>query len=84
MTASVQIAGEPGNPIHAAASNPTIEGATRLRRRLSSIFQRLIRGRRLRSNARRVRTTGSSQLRICQSPRTQRCCRRACATTLEG
>ena len=29
-------------------------------------------------------TKGKSHQRICQSPRTHRCCRRACASTLDG
>jgi hypothetical protein len=82
--ARVQPSGEPGSQVHAEASNATSPGATRLRRRLSKIFQRLMSGSRLRSRPCRVGTTGSSHDRICQSPRTQRCWRRAWASTLEG
>jgi hypothetical protein len=38
----------------------------------------------LRFQPRRDGTNGKSQYRICQSPRVQRCCRRACVSTLEG
>ena len=41
-------------------------------------------GRRLRSSPPRDGTNGNSQSRICQSPRTQRCWRRAWASTLDG
>ena len=48
------------------------------------IFQRAIAGKRLRVSPRRDGTSGNSQKRICQSPRTQRCWRRAWASTLPG
>jgi hypothetical protein len=40
--------------------------------------------RELRFNPERVGTNGNSQNRICQSPRIQRCWRRAWVSTLEG
>ena len=59
-------------------------GVTRLRRRLSRIFQRPISGSGLRLRPWRDGTNGNSQNRICQSPRIQRCWRRACVRTLDG
>ncbi len=59
-------------------------GATRLRRRLSRIFHWLTSGSPFFAKPRRVGTTGRSHARICQSPRIQRCWRRACARTFEG
>ena len=67
-----------------AASHARYAGASRLRRRLSKILKRLMSGSRLRPKPVRVLTQGKSQPRICQSPRTQRCSRRACARTLAG
>jgi hypothetical protein len=84
-TAANQRAGWPGTHVHTASSSATVAGGTRLRRRLSKIFQREMSGSRLRSRRpERVGTSGKSQRRICQSPRTQRCWRRACASTVEG
>ena len=65
-----------GNTVQPPTASAKSDGATRLRRRLSRIFQRLMSGRRLRATPRRDGTTGSSQNRICQSPRTHRCWRR--------
>ncbi len=76
--------GRLGEERERAANHARYAGASRLRRRLSKILKRLISGSRLRSKPVRVRTQGSSQPRICQSPRTQRCRRRACARTLAG
>ena len=74
----------PGSPSHAAAKSASKEGATRLRRRLSKIFQRLISGKVLRAVPSRVFTRKNNQPSSCQSPRTQRWARRAWASTLEG
>ena len=67
---------ETDGSVHAATSVATASGADRVRRRLSSIFQRAIAGiavrsRRPASSCARPRIHGRS----CQSPRAQRCCR---------
>src|SRR3989442_15737221 len=84
ITVSVHAQGAPGSHVHAEARSANVLGATRLRLRLSRIFQRLITGRRFFSRPERVGTQGKSQVRTCQSPRTQRRCRLAWASTLEG
>ena len=80
----VQNHGRPGRVVQPSTSRPRRAGASRLRRRLSRIFQRLIRGRWLRSTPPVDGTHGNSHHRICQSPRTHRRCRRACASTVAG
>ena len=84
ITAIVQNQREPGSTVQPATSSASSVGATRLRRRLSRIFQRPMSGSGLRLRPRRDGTNGNSQNRICQSPRIQRCCRRACDSTLDG
>ncbi len=74
----------PGSTVQPATSIARSRGVTRLRRRLSRIFQRPMSGSEFRLMPWRDGTNGNSQKRICQSPRIQRCCRRACASTLEG
>ena len=86
--------GEPGRTVQASASKTTTAGAARLRRRLSSTFQRSSAGSGFRRNGgedgdaaavhlfspgvcRGAGTVGKTQRAICQSPRTQRCSRRA-------
>ena len=83
-TIAVQTQRRPGSTIHPAMSSASSAGATRLRRRLSRIFQRPIAVSGLRLRPRRDGTNGNSQNRICQSPRTHRCWRRACDSTLDG
>jgi hypothetical protein len=84
-TAAVHVFALPGRRLQAVNRSATVAGGTRLRRRLSKIFQREMRGRRLRCQAPpRVGTNGNSHRRICQSPRTQRRRRRAWARRLEG
>ena len=84
-TAAVHVTALPGRNSQAAKRSAIVAGGITLRRRLSKIFQREMSGRRLRSQVPpRVGTKGNSHVRICQSPRTQRRCRRAWASTLEG
>src|SRR3982075_2252387 len=72
----VQRSGEPGKTVHAARSHKNIDGATRLRRKLSRIFQREIIGSVLRTLRRFASgTVGKIKCKICQSPRVHRCCR---------
>ena len=84
MTVSVQNQRGPGSTVHPAISSASSVGATRLRRRLSRIFQRPMTGRVFRCSPWRDGTNGNSHRRICQSPRIQRCCRRAWESTLDG
>ena len=66
--ATVQVPGLPGRKSQPATINNSKAGATRLLRRLSRIFQRLI-----------VDSLGENNHgRSCQSPRVQRCSRLAC------
>ena len=81
---AVHAAGVPGRTVQPRRSTATVTGAIRLRRRLSRIFQRDTSGRRLRCRPVGDGTKGKSHHRICQSPRTQRCWRLACARTLDG
>ena len=81
----VQTTGVPGNTVHAGDEQ-------RQRRRRAQAAAEIVedlpsRDERqpvARDAADRVGTTGSSHHRICQSPRTQRCCRCAWARTLDG
>ena len=84
IAAIVQNQRAPGSTVHPATSKSSSVGDTRLRRRLSKIFQRPMSGTGFRLRPRCDGTNGNSQKRICQSPRTQRCCRRACESTLDG
>ena len=77
--ASVQSQGEPGRTVQPRASSKTRAGGTRLRRRLSRIFQRSMVGKGFGACPPAVGTRRPIQGRICQSPRTQRCSRRAYA-----
>src|SRR4029077_14236895 len=64
----------PGINNHVARSQRKIAGADKLRRKLSSIFQRDMRGRSFRTVRFSVfLTQGNIHPAICQSPRTQRC-----------
>ena len=81
---AVHAAGRPGHTVQPATRKASSAGGTRLRRRLSRIFQRLISGSRLRAMPCASGTNGNNQSRICQSPRTQRRCRRTCASTVGG
>ena len=74
----------PGRSVQPSTRRVSVAGGTRLRRRLSRIFHRAMSGRRFRVTPVRDGTKGNSHHRICQSPRTHRCWRRACARTLEG
>ena len=75
---AVQSAGDPGMNVQAPASSRTSAGGTRLRRRLSRIFQRAIAGRVLGiDRPLPSATSGQIHRAICQSPRTQRCWRAA-------
>ena len=66
----------PGRIVQPATSNKTMAGASRLRRKLSRIFQREIAEMRLgRLSPRASRTVPRNQPAICQSPRVQRCWR---------
>jgi len=81
---AVHATGDPGRTVQPRSRSATVAGAIRLRRRLSRIFQREMSGRRLRCGPVFDGTNGKSHHRICQSPRTQRCWRLACASTLDG
>jgi hypothetical protein len=81
---AVHRSGDPGSTDQPATNSAIWAGGTRLRRRLSRIFHREIIGRRLRSTPDRVGIHGNSHHRICQSPRTHRCCRFACVNTFDG
>src|ERR1700754_2868642 len=84
MNVAQSIAG-PGKIVHASTNQINSPGATRLRRRLSEIFQRAISGSGLRlvwPLAFGVR--GNNQRMICQSPRVQRCRRLAYASYEDG
>src|SRR6185369_7084764 len=72
---------DPGTNAHEKTSHRNKEGALRLRRRLSRIFQRAINGSRFRTlRPSPLGTVGNSQRTICQSPRVHRCDRFACAS----
>ncbi|MEO7154369.1 MAG: hypothetical protein ABI054_06950 [Planctomycetota bacterium] len=59
------------------ANSAISAGAVKLRRRLSKIFHLLINGNVFLAKPWRVGAMGNNHARICQSPRTQRCWRRA-------
>ena len=75
-TSAVQRIGEPGSTVQPATRNTTCAISLRLRRRLSKIFQRESRLRRLRSNPSGPGTLRVSHCSNCQSPRIHRCLRR--------
>src|ERR1051326_8861641 len=73
-TNRLQSHAESGKIVQAATSHKNSEGASRLRRRLSKIFQRAISGRGLRTFCPlEFGTFGEHRGKIWQSPRVQRC-----------